>query len=243
MLIRVIDFESTGIPTKDKNEALVEVGWTDVVFHRDDAEILSPVSMLVNPGRPIPAQASAVHHLRDVDVADGADPTVALSALMKGPPDFFCAHNIDFEKEFFAGGDVPWLCTYKTALRLWPDAGGHKNQELRYHFKFDDDPLFDRDLATMSHRAAPDTYVTAHILRECLGSCSIEDMTRWSKGPALVYMCFFKKHRNTPWHDVPSDYMLWVLDNIQDDKDVRATSRYWLRKREEQAHSKGISNG
>jgi hypothetical protein len=26
----------------------------------------------------------------------------------------------------------PWICTYKCALRVWPDLDGHSNQELRY---------------------------------------------------------------------------------------------------------------
>jgi exodeoxyribonuclease X len=26
----------------------------------------------------------------------------------------------------------PWICSYKCALRVWPELDGHSNQELRY---------------------------------------------------------------------------------------------------------------
>ena len=49
--------------------------------------------------------------------------------------DLFVAHNADFEQSFlpeFAA--VPWVCTFRAALRLVPDATSHSNQALRYHF-------------------------------------------------------------------------------------------------------------
>jgi exodeoxyribonuclease X len=242
MIIRCIDFEATGLPTKDTTEAVCEVGWCDVVFFRDDAEVLKPQSVLVNPGRPIPPAASAIHHILDRDVADCPPPTAAMAALMEGA-DAFCAHNIDHEQEYFGGGDKPWLCTYKAALRVWPDAPGHKLQELRYWLKLDDEPDFDRALSFPPHRAAADAFVSAFVLRKLLGLASFDDIARWSKGPALLYMCFFKKYRNVPWHEVPSDYMQWVIDKAeQADRDVKATCRHWLRKRAADAGQKDISN-
>ncbi len=231
MIIRCIDFETTGLPTKDTTEAVCEIGWCDAVFYRDSVEVLAPQSVLVNPGRPIPPIASAVHHITDAMVADCPPPTEAMAALMNGA-DVFCAHNVDHEKEYFGGGDKPWLCTYKTALRVWPDAAGHKLSELRYILGVDKEDDFVPELAMPPHRAAPDAYVSAFVVRKILGQVALEDALRWSKGPALVYMCFFKKYRNKPWHEVPSDYMHWVLDNVHDNRDVRATCKYWLRKRE-----------
>ena len=41
------------------------------------------------------------------------------------------AHNADFETKFFEPM-LPVICTYKAALRVWPDAPSHSNGALRY---------------------------------------------------------------------------------------------------------------
>jgi exodeoxyribonuclease X len=40
-----------------------------------------------------------------------------------------------FERSFLERhfGDAIWVCTYKCALRIWPDLPSHGNQALRYH--------------------------------------------------------------------------------------------------------------
>lgn len=248
MLIRVLDAETTGIPSEADCHALVEIGWTDVIFHRDSAIITRPVSHLINPGRPIPVEAMAVHHIKDKDVVNAPPPAEIFKMLMDGA-DMFCAHNIEFEKNFFGGGDKPWICTYKSALRIWPNAPGHSNQELRYFRRYDDGTdVFDPDLAMPPHRAGPDSYTTAFILSELLGLASMEDLQRWSSGPALLVKCLFGKHSGMLWKDVPVGYLRWVVDNILDNRDVRATANHWLKKhsieknveasREKKAHDK-----
>jgi hypothetical protein len=49
--------------------------------------------------------------------------------------DVYVAHNCEFESSFFAAQGIelgPWICSYKCALRVWPELDGHSNQELRY---------------------------------------------------------------------------------------------------------------
>lgn len=134
MLIRCIDFETTGIPTEEDPQAICEIGFTDVV---DDVVSLDTVAMLVNPGRPMPVEAQAVHHISDADLIGAPPITDGLQLAMQGPPDFFAAHNADYEQAFFAGGGVPWIDTYKVALRLWPEAPSHSQQVLRYYLGLD----------------------------------------------------------------------------------------------------------
>lgn len=129
MNIRCVDFETTGTPTADVRHALCEVGWCDVSFDEADmadgfaVPILSqPQGFLVNPGRPIPPEAMAVHHISDADVAGAPGPDVACRTLATGDIAYYAAHNAEFEAEFF-GSAVTWICTYKVALRLWPDRG------------------------------------------------------------------------------------------------------------------------
>ncbi len=227
-IVRVVDVETTGIPSETETHALVEVGWVDVVVHGDSVDIAPPVSHLCNPGRPIPVEAQAVHHIRDRDVADAPPPDQILKLLVGA--DYYCAHNAAFEEVFVGTGGKPWLCTFKSALRVWPDAPSHSNQALRYWRNFDDEEDFDRALAMPSHRAGPDAYTTAFILRDLLGLASMGDIQHWSSGPALLVKCGFGKHRGKKWEEVPRDYLQWVIGNIKDNRDVRATAKYWMKK-------------
>lgn len=229
-IIRVVDFETTGIPTPEDKHAMVEAGWCDLIPADGGGwRIVGPMSSLVNPGRAISLEAMAVHHLRDCDVADAASPTDICRMLADGA-DIFCAHNMDFDSQFFGGGDKPWICTYKSALRLWPEAPSHKNQVLRYFLKLDDDDAgFDSALTLPPHRAGPDAYTTAHILKACLAKAPIELLIKWSTGPALLAKVGFGKHRGMKWSDVPIDYLQWIGKSDMTDRDVRATAKHYLK--------------
>lgn len=219
MLIRVIDFETTGLPP---DAAVCEVGWCDVLAGDCSPTVGGPVSRLCNPGRPIPPEAMAVHHITDEDVADAGQAMHAFAEMSAGV-DVFVAHNAAFEKQFFGCGDVPWICTYKVALRLAPKAPGHSNQVLRYWLKLD----VNREWAQPSHRAGPDAYVTAHLLARMVKKMTIEEMITISSQPALLPRLPFGKHSKLPIEEVPQDYLEWCLK--QDfDADVKHTVRNQL---------------
>lgn len=228
MRIRLVDFETTGIPSETETHALVEIGYCDLVQGTSGWRVETPVATLVNPGRPIPIEAMAVHHIRNADVADAPSPDRVLMTLNEGAT-YFCAHNIDFERKFFAGGQTPWICTFKSALRVWPDAPSHSNQVLRYFLDVDAHDDFDGERAMPPHRAGPDTYVSAFILRELIDQASIEDLIKWSSGPALLAKVGFGKHRGMRWSAVPPDYLRWIIKSDMDDRDVRATAKHYLK--------------
>lgn len=229
MKITVVDFETTGVPTdEDKSHRVIEVGYSLVSIEGDDVIVDAPVSFLVNPKRPIPPESMAVHHITDAMVArDGITIEEAFRHLSGTSPDYWVAHNIDCEKAFFGGADIPWLCTYKTAVRVWPDAPGHSNNVLRYWLGLDLDPAY----ALPAHRAGPDAYVTAHLLREIVrnGSSDFPTMSRWSSGPALLPRLSFGKHKGLLYRDAPRDYLEWIAHKSDLGKDEKATARYWLK--------------
>lgn len=227
-LIRVIDFETTGMP--DDGAAVCEVGWCDVDYADGIASVApSAFALLCNPGRPIPPHVQAVHHIGDRDLVDCPTPEVGFRRLMEGPPACFAAHNATFEKAFFGGGDVAWICTYKVGLRLYPEAESHSNQALRYLLGLD----LPEDAAMPPHRAAPDAFVTAHILARFLneGRATYDEMVRWSSGPALLPRITFGKHRGSKWEDAPSDYLRWIVDKSDLDVDAKANARHHLKLR------------
>lgn len=224
MKIRVIDFETTGLP-EDQTRAICEVGYTDL---HEDWSLSETVHFLVNPGHPIPPATRAVHHISDEEVADAVSPTVALSRLMEGmePDDIFAAHNAKFEKAFFGGGDHRWICTFICAKHLFPDAPSHGNQVLRYWLGGLNDE-FDQDAAMPPHRAGPDSLVTAHILRRLVFASSVDDLVRLTTTPILLHRVSFGKHRGKLWSDVPRDYLEWVLRSDLG-SDEKHTARHHL---------------
>jgi exodeoxyribonuclease X len=224
MLIRVIDFETTGMPP---DAAVCEVGWCDV--HTLTGTIGEPSGMLVNPNRAMPPEARAVHHISDADVFGAPPITTGFLALTRGPPDVFAAHNARFEQEFFTGGGTPWICTLKVGRRVWPDCPSHSNQCLRYFLGIE----LEESFAMPPHRAAPDAYVTAYILAEAIRSgASIDDMIAWSNQPSLLPgVINFGKHRGVAWSECDRDYLWWITKQPDMDEDKRFTAKYWLEKR------------
>lgn len=216
--VRVIDFETTGMPPE---AAVCEVAWVDLAA---DGAISAITSEIVNPGRAIAVEAMAVHHIREADVIGKRSPDAAFLDLSNGA-DVFCAHNAAFERQFFTGGGKPWICTYKGALRVWPDAPSHSNQVLRYWLGLE----LDEALAMPPHRAGPDTYVTAHILNKLMAAASVEQLIGWTEQPALLTKCRFGKHRGKPWSEVPADYLQWMLRQTDMDADALFTARHHLK--------------
>lgn len=231
-LFRALDFETSGIPTEDEKHAVCEIGWCDVT-KIDGAWTVGDVSsMFVNPGRSITLEARAVHHIADAELVGAPPITDGFQKLMADmDPETMCfvAHNASFEQEFFGGGFVPWICSYKAALRIWPDAASHGNQFLRYYL----DLPVEHDLAMPPHRAGPDAYVTAHLMVAILESgADPAELIRWSSGPALLPRINFGKHKGAKWDEVPADYLRWLADKSDMSRDVKANAKHWLKQRE-----------
>lgn len=232
MKFRVIDFE-----TSDSDKALkegrpsgiVEWGYTDIESGGDEPIIGATYSGLTDPGHSISIEAMSVHHIQPWMLEGKPSPSHATRKLMDGmePGDVFCAHNIEFEQAFFGGGEHEWICTYKCSRHLYPDMGRHSNQYLRYALGVHAEYGFDEDMAAPPHRAGPDTYVTAHILKHMLKDNSVEHLVELTKTPVLLQTIPFGKHKGRKFSEVPGDYLSWVLD--QDfDRDVKHTARHWL---------------
>jgi exodeoxyribonuclease X len=225
MLLKVIDFETDGMPPDAR---ICEVGYCDVrTYDSDPAEIGDPVGMLIHTGRPMPPDARAIHHISAVDLVDAPPVETVWTTLREGEPSVFVAHHAAFEKALFTGGETPWICTLKVARRLWPESPSHSNQCLRYHLNL----ALDESLAMPPHRAAPDSYVTGFILLEALKLASVEDMIAWSSQPSLLPRVTFGKHRNQEWSALPPDYLSWLVNKSTMDEDTKFTAKHWLDRR------------
>lgn len=234
--MRSIDFETTGKPSEEDPPAICEVGWADLHGVETDQamgafewKIGLPTSMLINPGRPMPPGGQAIHHISDEMVTDAEPVTSGFRRLMEGKPDFWVSHNAPFEQEFFGGGVAPWICTYRVALRIWPDLDEHNLQFLRYALDLDVDP----GLALPCHRAGPDAYVAAALMARIMveGTATTADMVRWSKGPPLLPRCNIGEHYGKKWADVPTGFLEWMVKKEGMDKDKKANAKHQLKLR------------
>ncbi|WP_448952177.1 DNA polymerase III subunit epsilon [Labrys neptuniae] len=223
MLIRVFDLETTGF---EPPHGVCEVAFVNAVSTTAD-QVGEPAGWkvedginewLCNPGQPIPPVTSAVHHIIDEDVSalgpyEPIVRTICSSKPNEGGRQIFAAHNAKFEQQWLTpelAGAAEWICTYKCALRIWPDAPSHSNQGLRYWRRPEG---LDRQVANVAHRAGPDAYVTAFLLRDMLnGGARIEDLVKWSSEPALQVICHIGKYRGTPWREVDTGFMHWVRE-------------------------------
>lgn len=230
MEITSIDLETTGTPTDEDPHAVCEIGWTKVFPATGDRWHYSdPHSLLCDPGRPVPAEAQAVHHIGDGDVA--GEPPFEQQLQVLGPIDLACAHNAAFEAGFITNPNIRWICTYKVALRLWYDAPSHNLQFLRYWLGLD----IDQAKGMPPHRAGPDAYVGAALMARILeepNAPDIDTMVRWSSGPPLLHRVTFGKHRGSLWQDLPADYLSWIVNKSDLDADTKANARYRLKQRQ-----------
>lgn len=228
-IARVIDFESTGFP-EDPASRICEAALIDVDLTKPEFPVLDGTawSSLVNPECPIPPEVSAIHHIVDADVVRAAPLELALRALgsQMSEHDVYVAHQAKFEQHFFPVKQR-WICTYKCALRAWPDAPGWSNQTLRYWLGLE----VDRDRAQPPHRALPDAYVTAHILRKMLLLRPVERLLKISSEPGFLPKLTFGKHYGVKFSEVETSYLDWLVKQADMDEDVLFTANYWLARR------------
>ncbi len=229
-MIRVIDYETTGT-NEDADAEIIEAGSYDLVQSEDGAwQIGRPVHWLVKPSKPIPPQARAVHHISDDDVETAPTLREIVDDFFDGS-DICAAHNARFEEHFTPFKNLRWICTYKCALVVWPDAPSHGNQVLRYWLGLDNGEDFDAGRAMPSHRALPDAYVTAHLLRRLLDERTVDQLLTISRYPALLRKMNFGKHKGMSFADAPADYLEWIRDKSDMNEDTKFTAKYWLQKR------------
>ncbi|TRW16926.1 3'-5' exonuclease [Glacieibacterium frigidum] len=215
--VRVVDLETTG--SRPPAHAVCEIGWQDVTLGEDGWQVTaSRGSSLVDPQRAIPPVTQAVHHIIDEDVV-GAPRWADIAPVVLRAFPVMAAHRASFEQRFCTpalSGGARWICTWKCALRLWPDSPSFSNQVLRYWRK----PVgLDRELGLPVHRALPDAYVTAHHLRDMLAEASVDQLLEWSDLPGLLPRVPAGPDRGKGWAEIDDAALTgWLGDR---DEDVR----------------------
>ena len=224
--VRIIDFETTGFEPQEAQ--VCEVGYCDV---DTDTRTVSTEyhSWLCGISGPMPPETRAVHHISAEDCA--SLPPFDPDTVDADNVAVFAAHNAEFESKFITF-HKPVICTYKSALRVWPDAPSHSNGTLFYWLL--DQGLIRPDLTLSQpfHRAGPDAYATAWILVALLNAGATgKDMVAWTKEPKLLPKCTIGKFRGVAWPDVDAGFLGWMLKQVDMDADLKWNAARELKRR------------
>lgn len=208
-----LDTETTGLDTE--KDRICEVGWCRLRYQSDGTfKAGDGHSQIINPGIPIPPEASAIHHLTDNSVS--GEPNIE-SWPKQFKVDLVVAHNAEFDKAFciregVITESVLWLCTMRLAKHLLPNAPGYKNQVLRYFLGFENIP-------GDPHRADHDAAVTAAIFSYMLNYCAsptatIKELIELAESPVLLTgKMGFGKHGKLTWQEClrkDRGYLQWM---------------------------------
>lgn len=220
-MIRVVDIETTGMAPGEGAE-VIELGWVDLSCWQTGEHGLLRFrldnlgSRLFRPERPCPPEVMAVHHilpeqLQFQEPYSHPSAVMAMELCATGEePECYAAHNAEYETLFVGDLSPRWLCTYKAALRVWPEAPHHGNQSLMYWLG-----LHQHMCPTTRHpphRALPDAYVTAWILQQLLVRASVEEMLQWSLEPRLLPRCpIGSEWRGKAWAEVDLGFLHWMM--------------------------------
>lgn len=213
------DCETTGVSPSDR---MVEVAW---LLMNEDFKILDEGHSLINPERPIPAGASAVHGItmKDVESAPTADEYFydVLGNKLGSVDAIFTAHNAPFDMRYlgpYLPDATPQMCTLRLARKLYPDVDNHKLGTLVYALGLDVDK-------SRFHSADGDMIILMSLLGKMTEDFgyTLWDLFEAANTPIQMTKMTFGKHKGTPLKDLPPSYVTWLLklDNL--DPDLRAS--------------------
>jgi exodeoxyribonuclease X len=221
--VAVCDTETTGVDSKTCK--VCEVALFNSSFNIEWAT-------LVDPGIPIPPETSAIHHICDVDVegmSNWDNAKIWMQDIMRqNNITILAAHNAEYDSTVVAIPDSVWLCTYKCALRQWPDAPSHKNEALKYWLQLGDRG---RNFNHSAHSALHDCKTTALILEELLKFQTLETLIQWSKEPKHFSKIMFGKHVGKKWEEIDLGYLQWICKQPDMDKDIVACAAREIQRR------------
>ena len=206
------DTETTGI--RSEKDRIVEIAAFDPTSKRTFCQF-------VNPGIPIPLEASNVHHITDDMVADSPSFQEVGQAFIDfcGPEAVLIAHNNDgFDRHFLESECkrhnliLPaWhqVDSLKWARKYRPDLPRHSLQTLREVYGIP---------PNQAHRALDDVVVLYEIFSQMIDDLSIETVIALLSAPSQISKMPFGKHQGVPLSQIPKSYIKWLTKSGAFDK-------------------------
>lgn len=229
-IIKIIDFETTS-ESPDSGVVIESGVWN---YRVEDGEIWHGEDRLYYAEK-IPPENRAIHHisLDMVESENRFDGEGFTTWLEMDGADAIAAHNASFETLWFKPSQHV-ICTYKSALRVWPDLASHSNGAVFYWLLDQGKIQPDLTLTQPTHRAGPDAYVTAWILKALFDAgITGKQMVAWTKEPKLLPKCPIGKFRGKPWAEVEMGFMTWMLKQPDMDPDIQWNAQREINRRDE----------
>jgi DNA polymerase-3 subunit epsilon len=206
------DTETTGIKT-DKDR-IIEIAAYDPVKG-------TTFEKLINPGIPIPPDATAIHKISDTMVAEA--PTFAQIArefveFCEGDVVLIAHNNDNFDfpmlRNEFARHQVEFpvwkfMDSLKWARRYRGDLPRHTLQFLREIYGI---------AANNAHRALDDVLVLHQVFQLMTDDLDIDQVFTLLNRPKEIIHMPFGKYQGKPLQQLPKDYIQWLFSNGALDK-------------------------
>ena len=206
------DTETTGIRSdKDK---IIELAAYDPLEERS-------FCAFINPGFPIPPEATAIHHITDEMVADAPGFKEIGQAFLNFCPEntVLIAHNnhafdklfveAEFSRAQLLIPDWEYLDTLKWARRYRPDLPRHTLQHLREVYSIE---------ANNAHRALDDVMVLYRVFSKMTDDLPLETIIKLLSVKKDVDRMPFGKHQGKALQEIHKTYVAWLAESGALDK-------------------------
>lgn len=227
-----LDTETTGLEIKDRICAVGMIA--DDVCHFE----------LINPGKKIPPNASAIHHITNEMVQESPSFSQSIGAeklkLLNTPENILVSHNAPFELSMLEKEGLTWqgsvIDTLKCSKSLMDDLEGYSLQFLRYELRLyrDESGVFEEaGIGITPHHALSDALHTRMILEYLLDLAEIDRLIEISKSHLLLVRLPFGKYAKKRIEEIAikdAGYLKWMVESLMDmDEDLRYSIEYYLR--------------
>lgn len=206
------DTETTG--TRADKDRIIEIAAYDPVRKQTFVQF-------INPGIPIPQEATKIHNISDEMVKEAPsfkEVGGAFAEFCSGDVVLIAHNNDSFDKLFldaeFKRSELErpnWLFldTLKWARKYRPDLPRHTLQHLRevYHIP-----------ANQAHRALDDVMVLYQVFTAMTDDLSIDTILELLSGTSKQNRMPFGKHQGKLLSEIPKDYIHWLKSTGAFDK-------------------------
>jgi len=201
------DTETTGI--RSDKDRIIEIAAYDLLQNRTFIE-------LVNPGMPIPKEATAIHNISDEMVKDA--PTwkevgASFCAFCEGEVVLIAHNNDAFDKPFLEeefkrhSMEMPkwtFIDSLKWARKYRNDLPRHTLQSLREVYQIP---------ANQAHRALDDVMVLSQVFSLMTDDLKMQQVIDLLSAPTNVTRMPFGKHQGKALESIPGDYVAWLASS------------------------------
>lgn len=227
-----LDTETTGVETTDFI--------CSIAILTEDSYIYE----LVNEGKKIPAQASAIHHITNemIQKSPKLKETQAWEYLQthNSKENTLIGHNIAFDMHFLEQMGFVWqgdvIDTLRTSKHLLEDCEQFSLQFLRYELKLYRDEEHHKEHygikdALSAHSALSDALVLKLLFETLCEMASIDELRLLTHKKVLLLKLPFGKYQSRYIEEIAmSDraYLEWMLGLEDLDEDLRYSLEYYL---------------